>query len=96
MVFQTDVQPEMADQALSMAHNCILNVLEVQNQRFKIDGLGEQLQTCLRDYLEIWVPDSVLLTDTGQTPATNPSEAVVGLQRHAARPPARPECPAKL
>lgn len=55
---QTESQPEMADEALLVAHNCILDVLEVQNERFKIDGLGEQLQTCLHDYVEIWAPDS--------------------------------------
>ncbi len=64
MGFQADAQPEMADQALMLAHNIILNVMELQNERFKIEGLGEQLQTCLRDYLEIWVPDSPLLLDT--------------------------------
>jgi Family of unknown function (DUF5677) len=61
--FQPESQPDLADQALNVAHNCILNVLEVQNERFKIDGLQEQLQTCFRDYLEVWVPDSKLLND---------------------------------
>jgi hypothetical protein len=59
--FQSESQPEMADQALNVAHNCILAVLEVQNERFDIDGLKEQLQICLKDYLEVWVPDSKLL-----------------------------------
>jgi hypothetical protein len=61
MEFQGESQPDMADQALATAHNCILDVLEVQKARFTIDGLEEQLQICLKDYLEIWVPDSKLL-----------------------------------
>lgn len=63
MGFQPESQPKMADRALSMAHNCILNVLEVQNERFKIDGLAEELQTCFKDYLEVWAPDSKFLND---------------------------------
>jgi hypothetical protein len=62
MEFQGETQPDMADQALATAHNCILDVLEVQKARFAIDGLEEQLQICLKDYLEIWVPDSKLLS----------------------------------
>lgn len=49
--------------ALMTAHNCLLNALEVQKERFSIPGLEEQLQTCLRDFLEIWAPDSELLKD---------------------------------
>ncbi len=54
MTFQHESQPEIADQALITAHNCILNVLDVQNERFKIDGLEQQLQTCFQDFLEVW------------------------------------------
>ena len=61
--FQHESEPAVADQALMTAHNCILNVVEVQSERFKIDGLQEQLQTCLRDFVEIWKPDSDLLKD---------------------------------
>lgn len=59
----------MADKALSMAHSCILNVLELQNEQFKTDGLGEQLQICLRDYLEIWAPDSTYLRGAETEPS---------------------------
>jgi Family of unknown function (DUF5677) len=38
---------------------------EAQNERFKVDGLEEQLQTCLRDSVEIWMPNSDLLKDVG-------------------------------
>lgn len=61
--FQHEPEPAVADQALMTAHNCILNVLEVQSERFKIDGLQEQLQTCLREFVEIWMPNSDLLKD---------------------------------
>jgi hypothetical protein len=56
MGFRPEAQPSLADQALMTAHNCVLNVLDVQNERFEIDGLGGQLQTCFRDYLEVWAP----------------------------------------
>lgn len=56
--FRHDSEPQVSDQALMTAHNCILNVLEVQNERFKIDGLQEQLQTCLQDFVDIWLPNS--------------------------------------
>ncbi len=61
--FQHESRPAVADQALMTAHNCLLNVLEIQNERFKIDDLQEQLQTCFRDFVEIWMPDSALLKD---------------------------------
>ena len=66
MGFKPDSQPDMADQALLVAHNCVLNVLEVQNERFKITGLGEKLETCFKDYLEIWVPNSKLSNNAGK------------------------------
>jgi hypothetical protein len=68
MEFQGESQTELADQALTVAHNCILNVLEVQNERFKIDGLSEQLQTCLTDFLQIWAPDSEFLAPPSSVP----------------------------
>jgi hypothetical protein len=64
MGFYAEAQPDMADQALLTAHNCILNVLEVQNERFKIDGLNEQIQTCFKDFLEVWAPDSKFLNQS--------------------------------
>lgn len=64
MGFQNESQPGMADTALMTAHNCLLTVLEVQKERFKIPGLEEQIQVCCRDYLEIWAPDSEHLKGT--------------------------------
>lgn len=56
--FRHDSEPQLTDQALMTAHNCLLNVLEVQNERFRIDGLQEQLQRCLQDFVDIWLPNS--------------------------------------
>ncbi len=55
--FQRESEPKLADEALMIAHHCVIDDLEVQNERFKIEGLAEQIQTCLGDFLEIWVPD---------------------------------------
>jgi hypothetical protein len=49
MSLKPDAQPEMADRSLITAHNCILNALEVQKERFKIEGLEEAMQICFRD-----------------------------------------------
>jgi len=46
---------------LITAHNCILNALEVQKERFKIEGLDETMQICYRDFVRVWSPDSPLL-----------------------------------
>lgn len=43
------------------AHNCILNVLEVQKEHFKIDGLEEAMQMCVRDFVRVWSPDPAIL-----------------------------------
>lgn len=43
-----------ADQALIVAHNILLEVLRVQDDRFKVLGLGEQLEACKNDFLDIY------------------------------------------
>jgi hypothetical protein len=58
MAFKQDSEPTMVDDALMTAHNCILDALEVQKQRFSLDGLEEAMQVCLRDFLRVWSPDS--------------------------------------
>ncbi len=58
-----DSNPELADRSLTTAHNCILNVLQVQNERFKIEGLAEATQVCLKDWVRVWSPDSSLLNE---------------------------------
>ena len=61
MSLKSDAQPEMADRSLITAHNCILNALKVQKERFKIEGLEEAMQVCFRDFVRVWSPDSPLL-----------------------------------
>jgi hypothetical protein len=61
--FQVESQPKLADDALMTAHNCVLVALQVQAERFKIEGLHAAIQACVRDWAEIWVPNSQLLKD---------------------------------
>jgi hypothetical protein len=42
-----------ADHALFVAHNIILEVLGVQEKRFKVAGLKEKLDICLQDFVDI-------------------------------------------
>lgn len=58
-----DPQPELADRSLMTAHNCMLVTLEVQKDYFKIDGLSETLQSCCKDWVRVWSPESSLLKD---------------------------------
>ena len=67
LVFQRESQPKLADDALMTAHNCILVNLEIQNERFKIEGLETAIQNCVRDWAEIWAPDSPLLREDGDS-----------------------------
>jgi hypothetical protein len=61
MGLNVDAQPEIVDRSLMTAHNCILNVLDVQKECFKIDGLEEAMQVGYMDFLRVWSPDSPLL-----------------------------------
>ncbi|HWZ45176.1 MAG TPA: DUF5677 domain-containing protein [Candidatus Saccharimonadales bacterium] len=61
--FQRESQPKLADDALMTAHNCILVALEVQSERFTIGGLEAEMQTCVRDWAEIWAPGSPFLKE---------------------------------
>ena len=58
-----DSNPDLADRSLSSAHNCILNVLEVQNERFQIERLAQANQVCLKDWVRVWSPGSSILSD---------------------------------
>ena len=57
--FQRESQPEEADHALMTAHNCILVALEVQDARFKIEGLKDAIEGAVRDWALVWSPDSI-------------------------------------
>jgi hypothetical protein len=52
--FIPTAQRREADQALMTAHNIILNVLGVQEERFKVPGLHDQIQQCLKDFIEMY------------------------------------------
>lgn len=55
--FNPDSQPDEATVALRYAHEIILYVLRAQNEHFKMQALGEALDTATRDFCEIW-PDT--------------------------------------
>jgi len=57
MTFQHDNNPDTGEQALMMAHQCLLDVLGVQVVWFKLIKLGEQLHTCHDDFAKVWSPD---------------------------------------
>jgi hypothetical protein len=69
--FKRHSQPELADQALALAHNCVLAMLEVQNERFKIEGLGAEIQGCVRDWAEIWARTRQSRLDGSTCPPIN-------------------------
>jgi len=64
MGIDPDSQPELADRSLMTAHNCMLAVLEVQKDYFKLEELNEPLQLCLKDWVRVWSPESSLLKNT--------------------------------
>jgi len=51
--FIPTAQRREADQALMTAQNIILNVLGVQEERFKVPGLREQIERCMQDFIEM-------------------------------------------
>jgi hypothetical protein len=51
--FDAGPQRGRADTALIVAHNIILQVLGVQEDRFAIPGLSEQIRVCTQDFLDI-------------------------------------------
>jgi hypothetical protein len=59
MAFRKEAQPEKADQALMIAHNCLLLALDVQKERFNIPGLEEAIQNSVRDWALVWSPESL-------------------------------------
>ena len=59
MGFKRESQPDEADQALITAHNCLFVALEVQEERFKIEGLRDAIQNAKRDWALVWSPESL-------------------------------------
>ena len=58
MSLKSESQTDIADRSLMTAHNCILFMLTIQNDHFKLGALEEPLQVCLRDFVRIWAPES--------------------------------------
>ncbi len=52
--FIPTAQRGFADAALVTAHNIILKLLKVQEERFKVPGLPEKLKKCEDDFLEMY------------------------------------------
>jgi len=52
--FVPTAQRKPADGAFRVAHNIILQVLGIQDGRFKVAGLEEKLQICMQDFIDIW------------------------------------------
>jgi hypothetical protein len=52
--FVPTAQRKPADEAFKVAHNVILQVLLIHNERFKVATLEEKLQICTEDFIEIW------------------------------------------
>src|ERR1035437_750445 len=63
MSLKAEAQTDIADRSLMTAHNCVLFMLTVQKDHFKLAALEEPLQVCLRDFVRVWAPDSSLLKD---------------------------------
>jgi hypothetical protein len=51
--FIPTAQRREADHALMTAQNILLNVLGVQEERFKVPGLREQIQQRMQDFIEM-------------------------------------------
>jgi hypothetical protein len=54
IAFNPDSQPKEADSAVRLAHTIMLVVVETQEKHFALNDLKEPLQTCLKDFNEIW------------------------------------------
>ena len=52
--FDEGPQRDKADDALSMAHTLVLNVIDLQKEHFKMHILEALLETCVNDFKEIW------------------------------------------
>ncbi|HEY1800137.1 MAG TPA: DUF5677 domain-containing protein [Terriglobales bacterium] len=63
MSLKAEAQTDIADRSLMTAHNCIINMLGVQKDHFKLTELEEPIQTCIRDFFRVWAPDSPLLKE---------------------------------
>jgi hypothetical protein len=65
LAFEETAQRGTADNVLRVAHNIILNVLRVEDERFKTPGLREKYEACLKDFMEVWQGRSVARSQNG-------------------------------
>jgi hypothetical protein len=54
LAFDAGSQRVWVRDALKAAHGVLLNVLELQGERFKLASLDDPLQKCVEDFREIW------------------------------------------
>ena len=58
LTFVWEAQRGDADEALRFGHILTLTVLELQKEHFTLITFKEELETCFKDYHEIWLSDS--------------------------------------
>ena len=54
IAFEQNAQRMTADDVLRVSHNIVLNVLRVENEHFKTEGLKEKYDNCLQDFIDVW------------------------------------------
>ena len=54
IAFEQNAQRKTADDVLRVSHNIVLNVLRVENEHFKTEGLKEKYDNCLQDFIDVW------------------------------------------
>lgn len=54
ITFDSGPQRKNADVAAGLAHRIILEILQIQHDRFIIPSLSDQLVICFKDFQEIW------------------------------------------
>lgn len=54
ILFKHAAQRKEADYALMTAHNIMLDVMKVQDERFKVPGLAGQIEQCFTDFMEVY------------------------------------------
>jgi hypothetical protein len=54
LIFDGAAQRGHADNAFITAHNILLDLIDLQKERFHLEALDTVLQTCLADFMVIW------------------------------------------
>jgi hypothetical protein len=66
IAFEQTAQRKPADDALRVSHNIVLNVLRVENEHFKTEGLKERYDHCLQDFVDVWQRRQAIPSLTGE------------------------------